>query len=51
MLNGVSQISADSFDHAGPELEDDGFVQLLNGLTYDLLTPDVWAGEPMEPAA
>lgn len=45
MVNAVSQISADSYDHAGPELEDDDFVARLTASTLDLTTSTVWLGE------
>ena len=45
MVNGVSQISADSHEHAGPELEDDAFVARLDALTTRLSVSAVWLGE------
>lgn len=45
MVNGVSQISADSYEHAGPELADDDFVARLTAATHDLSTAAVWLGE------
>jgi hypothetical protein len=45
MVNGVSQISADSHEHAGPELEDAAFVARLDARTRALSATTSWLGE------
>jgi hypothetical protein len=51
MVNVVSQISADSSDHLGPELEDDALVTRLDALTRELSGSFVWLGEDDESVA
>ena len=51
MLNAVSQISADTYAHDGPELEDDALVARLELLTHELSAPRVWHGEEHSSAA
>lgn len=50
MVNEVSQISAGSYEHAGAELEDSGFVSRLDALAHELTSPMIWLGED-HPAA
>ena len=45
VVNGVSQISANSVEHSGPELEDDTFVARLDALTRAASEGGVWLGE------
>jgi hypothetical protein len=45
MVNAVSQISADSYEHAVPELEDDAFVAHVTAQTERLTTTTLWLGE------
>jgi hypothetical protein len=45
MVNRVSQISADSHDQDGPELEDDACVAWLERRTREMSASAVWLGE------
>ncbi len=45
VLNDVTQISSESYEHTGPELKDAALVARLTASTHDLATSAVWLGD------
>lgn len=49
LLTQASQISAESIELGCPELLDESFVERVDALTTELLTPAMWVGASLEP--
>lgn len=49
LLTEASQISAESVELAGPELQDETFVERVDALTAELLMPPMWDEVLLDP--